>query len=81
MIQMQRTERVFAFRLHLCGAEIVQCGNRSEYGIVGAALSLPCVVGRGGVEKVLTPELAPGEEEALRKSAERVKELLAGMRQ
>lgn len=41
-----------------------------EFGIEGVYLSLPCVLGAGGVERVLVPELDAGEVAALRASAE-----------
>ena len=44
-----------------------------ECGIEDVAVSLPCVVGASGVERVLPPELAMGELEELRKSAEAVR--------
>lgn len=40
-----------------------------SYGITGICLSLPTIVGRAGRERVLTPSLAPGELEALERSA------------
>ena len=46
-----------------------------EYGLRGVALSLPAVVGRGGVRKVLTPRLTEPELEALRRSARELAEL------
>jgi malate dehydrogenase len=42
---------------------------RGEYGLEGVALSLPAVVGRGGVQRVLTPRLTEEELAALRRSA------------
>lgn len=39
------------------------------YGLEGVSLSLPCVVGRGGVEHILTPKLNPAELAALLQSA------------
>lgn len=42
---------------------------RGQYGLEGVCLSLPCVVGRGGVERVLTPELEEEELRALEASA------------
>jgi L-lactate dehydrogenase len=39
----------------------------------GVALSLPTVVGAGGAEQVLMPQLAPDEAEALRRSAEQLR--------
>jgi L-lactate dehydrogenase len=41
-----------------------------EFGIEGVYLSLPCVLGASGVERVLTPELDADEMTALRASAE-----------
>ncbi len=41
-----------------------------EFGIAGVYLSLPCVLGARGVERVLVPELDAGEVAALRASAE-----------
>ncbi len=45
-----------------------------EYGIRGVALSLPCVIGKNGVERVLTPVLTESQKSALVKSAQAVKE-------
>jgi len=44
-----------------------------QYGISDICLSLPCVVGRRGVEKVIPIKLTPDEENALRRSAEAVR--------
>ena len=44
-----------------------------ECGVDGVALSLPCVVGRGGVERVLSPALASAELKALRESADAIR--------
>ena len=41
-----------------------------EYGISGVCLSLPCVIGRRGVERVIPVKLSPDEELTLRHSAE-----------
>lgn len=40
-----------------------------EYGLHDLCLGLPCIVGRQGVERVLTPNLSPVEREALARSA------------
>lgn len=53
---------------------------RGEYGIEGVALSLPCVVGRGGVEKAFAPPLTVEQERSLKRSAETMKEILAGVK-
>jgi len=42
-------------------------------------LSLPCILGANGVEAVLRPPLAPDEEDALRKSAEILREAGRGV--
>jgi malate dehydrogenase len=46
-----------------------------EYGLRGVALSLPAVVGRGGVRRVLTPRLTEEELAAFRRSAVELAEL------
>ena len=60
--------RIFPVSLLLAG----------EYGLAGAALSLPAVVGRRGVARVLTPALTPGEQQRLALSAERVRQTVEG---
>ena len=47
----------------------------------GVTLSLPSVVGAGGVIEVLQPELSDEERMALAKSARIMKEALAGLRE
>ena len=51
-----------------------------EYGIHGAALSLPCVVGKSGVERVMTPALTPAQKGALSASAQTLKGIIAEYR-
>lgn len=48
-----------------------------EFGIEGVFLSLPCVIGAGGVERVLVPELSGLEQAALHRSAEVIRQALA----
>jgi L-lactate dehydrogenase len=48
------------------------------FGLGEVCLSLPCVVGSRGVEEVLQPELTGPENQALRDSAEVLKQSLAG---
>ena len=50
---------------------------RGEYGLSDLALSLPSVVGRSGVEKVLEIPLSPEESEALAASAAQIHEVIA----
>lgn len=47
-----------------------------HYGVSGVCLSVPVVVGRGGVERVLRPRLNPGETEAFRRCAEAVRAVM-----
>jgi len=49
------------------------------YGIRDVCLSLPCIVGRRGVQKVLTPDLDAAEAEALRHSAASVRRVIDGV--
>jgi malate dehydrogenase len=48
-----------------------------EYGIDGIFLGVPCVLGAGGVEKVLEVELTDEERSSLQSSADAVRELWA----
>jgi malate dehydrogenase len=48
-----------------------------EYGIGGYFVGVPCVLGKGGVEKVLEVPLTPQEKAAFQVSIEHVKELVA----
>jgi L-lactate dehydrogenase len=50
-----------------------------QYGIDGVYLSLPCVIGAGGVERVLEPDLEPAELTALTASAQVLRESAAGL--
>lgn len=48
-----------------------------QYGIADVYLSLPCVLGRAGVERVLTPALSDGETATLRASGDVIAAALA----
>ena len=48
-----------------------------EFGLSDVYLSLPCILGAGGVERVLLPELTDGEIDKLRLSAEVVRKAYA----
>lgn len=50
-----------------------------EYGLSDLCLSLPCVLGASGVERVLTPDLDPHEAEGLAASAAVLKTALASL--
>ncbi len=60
--------RIFPVSLVLAG----------EYGLEGAALSLPAVIGRGGIARVLAPALTPDERERLARSAAEVRRIVEG---
>ena len=47
-----------------------------EYGIHGLFVGVPCVLGAGGIEKVIELKLTPEESAALKKSADSVQELV-----
>jgi malate dehydrogenase len=47
-----------------------------EYGFSGAVISLPCIVGRNGVEKVVELPISSREKELLQESVEKFKENL-----
>ncbi|MEM9414033.1 MAG: lactate dehydrogenase [Planctomycetota bacterium] len=46
------------------------------YGVKDVCLSLPCVVGRGGISRVLRPDLSDEEAEAFRRSAQVVRQAI-----
>jgi L-lactate dehydrogenase len=47
-----------------------------EYGIKDVCLSVPCVVGSGGIKSVINAQLTEGEQKALRASADTIKKVL-----
>lgn len=51
-----------------------------EYGLDGLFVGVPCKLGRRGVERIIEVELNDEEREALRKSAEAVRETIALLR-
>lgn len=53
---------------------------QGQYGIDGVCLSLPAVVGRQGVRHLLPIPLSPDEEQALRRSAQVIRDALATLR-
>ena len=57
----------------------VSCVLEGQYGLEGLALSLPAIVGRGGLEEVLEIPLSQRERQALDRSAEQMKEALASL--
>jgi len=60
--------RIFSVSVMLAG----------EYGIHDVALSLPAIIGREGVVRVMTPKLSREQEQQLSRSAEEVNMLLSG---
>ena len=61
---------------------LITCSMLTEecQGVRDVALSLPRVLGAGGVVKTLTPNLDAGERAALKRSAEILKEAAEGVR-
>jgi malate dehydrogenase len=51
---------------------------QGEYGISDVAMSLPTVIGRNGIERVLTPNLTKEEEKQLKDSAKTLKAIMGG---
>jgi malate dehydrogenase len=49
-----------------------------EYGVKGAALSLPAIIGENGVVRVLTPELTAQEKEVFMESARKIDAAVKG---
>ena len=52
------------------------CLCEGEYGVDGLYVGVPCVLGEGGVERILEVQLTPEEKAALKKSAESVKQTM-----
>ncbi len=50
-----------------------------QYGLGDLCLSLPCVIGATGVERIVTPKLTPAELTALTASAQALAEAFAGL--
>ncbi|KAF7599863.1 MAG: L-lactate dehydrogenase [Candidatus Dactylopiibacterium carminicum] len=50
---------------------------QGEYGVDDLVMSVPCVVGRGGVERILCHEFAPEENAAFHESERHLRDLLA----
>ncbi|HSM16019.1 MAG TPA: malate dehydrogenase, partial [Gemmatimonadales bacterium] len=48
-----------------------------EYGIKGVFCGVPCLLGRGGLERIVEIELTADEQAALEKSAEAVRSTMA----
>lgn len=51
-----------------------------EYGINDICLSVPCIVGRGGVEKIITADLSEAEQIALKSSADVISQTIDKIR-
>jgi L-lactate dehydrogenase len=52
-----------------------------EYGLHDVCLSIPCVVGQGGVKRIVQTELYPEEQSALESSAQILKDGIASLKQ
>lgn len=51
-----------------------------EFGLSNVCLSVPCVVGRNGAERIIAGELPPDEQSALEASAKRLHDALVAIR-
>ena len=58
----------------------VSCLATGQFGVSDIFLSLPCVIGAGGVERVLTPDLNEQEQEGFRRSASAIDDAVAKLR-
>jgi L-lactate dehydrogenase len=54
---------------------------KGEYGLQDVCLSVPCIVSKHGVERVLTADLTMEEKEALHHSASVLKQSMAGLKE
>ena len=52
-----------------------------EYGLHDVCLSIPCVVGQGGVKRIVQTELYPEEQSALERSAQILKDGITSLKQ
>jgi L-lactate dehydrogenase len=52
-----------------------------DYGLSDVCLSIPCIVGQGGVKRIAQTELAPDEQAALERSAQILKDGIASLKQ
>jgi len=52
-----------------------------EYGLRDVCLGIPCIVGQGGVKRIVQAELYPEEQSALENSANTLKERIASLKQ
>lgn len=73
----------------MAAARIVEAILRDEHAVMpigsfnpsyGTTLSLPSVVGRSGVSRVIEPEMSATEKQALLRSAERLREAVASLK-
>ncbi len=51
-----------------------------EYGITGSAMSIPCVIGKKGVEKFLAPELTKDQLGRLKASDKAIQDIIKGLK-
>ena len=51
-----------------------------EFGLHDSCLSVPCIVGRSGVEKIIEGELPKDEQSALESSAQRLHDAYLSIR-
>ncbi|MCI2049549.1 MAG: hypothetical protein LKJ76_07500 [Lachnospiraceae bacterium] len=61
------------------GRSVLTCSTmlHGEYGVSDVCVSVPCIIGAGGVENIATPPMTPDEEKAFTASANALKEIIA----
>ena len=59
---------------------IISVVLEGEYGLEGVALSIPSIVGKNGLEQILELPLGEAEQSALNRSAQQLKEVIAGLK-
>ncbi|MBI5951493.1 MAG: L-lactate dehydrogenase [Chloroflexi bacterium] len=52
-----------------------------EYGLNDVCLGIPCIIGQGGVKRIVQTELYPEEQSALERSAQMLKDGIASLKQ
>jgi L-lactate dehydrogenase len=52
-----------------------------EYGLNDVCLGIPCIVGQGGVKRIVQTELYPDEQSALERSAQNLKDGIASLKE
>lgn len=65
------------FKVSVVGAGRVGIAADDYRGVKGVALSVPCLLGRDGVEEILGVDLSSKEEEKFREAVKEIKEFMS----